>query len=92
MSKRAGVTRKVSLSVHENDLKVLKDRAGRLHGGNVSAVFAELIAEIRRQEGWAKAVAWYGRPIVTTDEERDRIDRELLGDVPRKATRKKRVA
>ena len=95
MAKRAGVTQKVSLSVHDDDLAMLKARARRLHGGNVSAVFAELIATARRQEAWAKAVAWYGKPISMTDEERAQIDHELLGDPPRvsrKPARKRRAA
>jgi hypothetical protein len=91
MAKRAGVTRKVSLSVNREDLAVIKDRAKRLHGGNVSAVFADLIAEIRRREAWERAVAWYGEPIVLTDAERKAIDRELLGG-GRSKTRRKRVA
>ncbi len=78
MAKRAGVTSKVSLSVANDDLEMLKQRAKRLYRGNVSAVFAELIATIKRQEAWDKAVAWYGKPIVLSDEERDSIDRELL--------------
>lgn len=79
MTERAGVTKKVSLSVHADDLKVLKARAKRMHAGNVSAVFAELIAQVKREEAWAKAVAWYGKPIVMNEDERQRIDRELLG-------------
>lgn len=89
MTKRAGVTRKVSLSVHVDDLRILKERAKRLHRGNVSAVFAELIASLRRQEAWTKAVAWYGKPIVVTEEERQQIDGELLGKRSRKPARKR---
>jgi hypothetical protein len=92
MTKRAGVTRKVSLSVNKADLAVLKKRAKRLHGGNVSAVFAELIAEIRRQEAWERATAWYGEPVVLSDGERETIDRELLGGERPKSARRKRVA
>jgi hypothetical protein len=95
MAKRAGVTKKVSLSVNREDLAVLKNRAKRLHGGNVSAVFAELIAEIKRREAWDRAVAWYGAPIEISDEERVGIDRELLGGVRAKnakSTRHKRHA
>jgi hypothetical protein len=95
MTKRAGVTKKVSLSVNREDLAVLKNRAKRLHGGNVSAVFAELIAEIKRREAWDRAVAWYGEPIEISDEERTGIDRELLGGVRAKnakSTRHKRHA
>lgn len=87
MSKRAGVTKKVSLSVHVDDLAILQQRAKRLHGGNVSAVFADLIAQIRRQESWRKALAWYGEPLDTSPEERDAIDRELLGEPPARRRR-----
>jgi len=90
MAKRAGVTKKVSLSVNREDLVVLKNRAKRLHGGNVSAVFAEFIAEIKRREAWDRAVAWYGEPIELSDEERMGIDRELLGGVRAKSARSTR--
>jgi hypothetical protein len=90
MAKRAGVTEKVSVSVNKADLAMLKKRAKRLHGGNVSAVFADLVAEIRRREAWDRAVVWYGRPIVLSDEEREVIDRELLGRVPSRSARRKR--
>ncbi len=90
MSKRAGITDKVSLSVRRGDLAIIKARAKRLHGGNVSAVFAELIAEIKRREAWDRAVAWYGHPIELADAEREAIDRELLGTArPRGATRRR---
>ncbi len=92
MTKRAGVTRKVSLSVHKDDLKVLKARAKRLHGGNVSAVFADLIKEVKRQEAWAKAALWYGKPLLLTEGEREEIDRELLGDHHPKSSRRKAAA
>jgi hypothetical protein len=89
MAKRAGVTAKVSLSVNRDDLAVLKKRAKRLHRGNVSAVFAELIAEIKRREAWDRAVAWYGETIVLSDEERAAIDRELLGGAKPRSGRKR---
>jgi hypothetical protein len=91
MAKRAGVTQKVSLSVNRADLAVLKKRAKRLHGGNVSAVFADLIAEIKRREAWDRAVVWYGEPITIDDGEREAIDRELVGE-PRRPRKKKPVA
>jgi hypothetical protein len=92
MRKRAGITRKVSLSVNRDDLALLKQRAKRLHGGNVSAVFADLIAEIRRREAWALAVDWYGGPIELTDSERSAIDHELLGAGRTKRPRRHRAA
>lgn len=91
MASRAGVTKKLSVSVHEDDVRLLERRAKRMYGGNVSAVFAELIATVRRQEAWRKAVALYGRPIVVTDEEREAIDRELLGEAPQAPTRRRRA-
>jgi len=92
MTKRAGVTQKVSLSVKRGDLAVLRKRARRLHGGNLSAVFADLIAEIKRREAWERALAWYGEPIVLSDAEQEAIDRELLGGARPKGAGKKRVA
>jgi hypothetical protein len=88
MAKRAGVTEKVSLSVNREDLALIKNRAKRLHGGNVSAVFAELIAEIKRREAFDRAVAWYGEPIILSEDERVVIDRELLGGEKRRSNRK----
>jgi hypothetical protein len=96
MAARAGITKKVSLSVHRDDLAMLKERARRLYGGNVSAVFAELIAAIKRREAWVKALAWYGRPIEIGEEERLQLDNELLGGRTRrlrsKRPRRKQVA
>jgi hypothetical protein len=92
MGARAGVTDKVSLSVRREDLAVIRSRAKRLHGGNVSAVFAELIAEIKRREAWDRAVDWYGQPIEIGEAEREAIDRELLGGARPKGARKRRVA
>jgi hypothetical protein len=94
MAKRAGVTKKVSLSVHKDDLAAVKARARRLHGGNVSAVFAELIADLKRAEAWARALDWYGEPIPMSDEDRERIDREIFGGAlpSPKARRKRRAA
>jgi len=92
MVKRSGVTRKVSLSVNGEDLAMLKKRAKRLHGGNVSALFADLIAEIKRREAWERALAWLGPPIQMGEEERNAIDRELLGGVTSKGARRRHVA
>ena len=92
MAERAGVTQKVSLSVNKADLAMLKKRAKRLHGGNVSAVFADLIAEIARREAWERAVTWYGQPILFGEGEREAIDRELLGTAAPKRSRRRRVA
>jgi hypothetical protein len=43
-------SRKISVSVSEEDLKVISARARRLHRGNVSAVVNEMVATLRREE------------------------------------------
>ena len=88
MPKRAGVTTKVSLSIRNDDLAVLRRRAARSHGGNLSAVIADLVAEARRQEAWEKMSAWYGKPVEMTESEREAIHREILG-APRRARRRR---
>jgi len=89
MTKRAGVTRKVSLSIHEDDLRTLSARAKRLYRGNLSATVADLIAMLKREEAWARAVAWYGKPLDMSEAEREAIDRELLGATPAAPRRKR---
>lgn len=81
MAKRAGVTEKISVSVDRADLAILRKRAKRLHGGNVSAVIAEIIARAKEQEGLADLLDWLGGPAAMTSEEEEEIDRELLGGV-----------
>ena len=57
---------KVSVSIREDDLALLKRRAKRVHGGNVSAVIAELAQTMRRQEArdrlLAEGEALHGAP------------------------------
>lgn len=89
MAQRPGVTKKVSLSVNRVDLEMLKERAKRAHGGNLSAVFSEMIARIRREEAMRKAFEWYGESVTLDDGDRARIDRELFGE-PRPRRRAKR--
>ena len=89
MPKRAGITEKISVSVNRDDLRILKKRAKRLHGGNLSAVIAEIIAHAREQEGLADLLDWLGGPASMTKEEEQEIDRELLGQ-PKAPTRRKR--
>lgn len=88
MAKRAGITEKISISVNREDLNILKKRAKRLHGGNVSAVIAEIIARAKEQELLTELLDWLGGPGSMTKEEEDEIDLELLGSG--KATKKRR--
>jgi hypothetical protein len=79
MSSRAGITEKISVSVDRADLSILRKRANRLHGGNVSAVIAEIIARAKEQEGLAELLDWLGGPAQMTAEEAADIDGELRG-------------
>lgn len=87
MAKRAGRTERISVSVDRADLAILRKRAKRLHGGNVSAVIAEIIARAKEQEGLADLLDWLGGPATMTLAEQDEIDRELLG-LPKASSRK----
>ena len=82
MTKRAGVTEKISISIDRADLAILRKRAKRLHGGNLSAVIAEMIARAKQQEALAGLIDWLGGPSPMTKERADEIDRQILG-VPR---------
>lgn len=92
MSKRAGITEKISVSVNRDDLKLLKKRAQRLHDGNLSAVIAEIIARAREQEGLADLLDWLGGPASMTEQEEEAIDRELLGQPKVSKSRKRKKA
>jgi hypothetical protein len=92
MAKRAGITEKISVSVDRGDLVILRKRAKRLHGGNVSAVIAEIIARAKEQEGLAELLDWLGGPASMTKSEADEIDRELLGRPKSPKKRKKKAA
>ena len=61
MAKRPGRTVKLSISVDRDDLALLRKRAKRLSGGNVSAVITDMI---RIADEWAGREAlekWLGR-------------------------------
>jgi len=78
MSKRAGATQKVSVSLSHSDLSALKRRAKRLHGGNLSAVISELAADARLLEGMQDLVDHLGGPSLS-DADRAAVDAELSG-------------
>lgn len=92
MRKRAGTTTKVSVSIGNDDLALLRERARRLHGGNLSAVVADLVAQERRRVAAEKLLARYGKLVEMTDAEREAIDRELLGNSRGRARRRGRAA
>ncbi len=76
MSVRRGNTTTLSVSVDAETLATLKQRAKRLHGGNVSAVIVELAADARVSEARHAFFKKYqiARP---TEAELAEFDREL---------------
>lgn len=79
MKRKNGIAAvKVSVSVAEADLAVLKRRAKRLYDGNLSAVIHELAQKAKKQEAMERLVAVLGGPSLT-DDERRAIDAEWSG-------------
>ena len=59
---------------------MLKKRAARWHGGNLSAVIAEGVALLRQEEGRQALVAWLGGAARTTPELRASVRAEWRDD------------
>lgn len=76
---RSGRTDKVSISLDRSDLELLRSRARRLYGGNLSAVVAEGVRRIREDEGREALVAWLGELGHTSPEQRESIRAEWRG-------------
>ena len=87
MPKRAGVTEKISVSLQATAAASLRKRAKRLHGGNLSAVVAELAADAALLEGMHELVGQLGGPVLT-DEIRRELDLEWTRSVPRARKRR----
>jgi hypothetical protein len=75
MTKRPGITEKISISLRRSDLASLRKRAERLYDGNLSAVIAELAADAALLEGMHDLVDRLGGPNLT-DDDREKLDRE----------------
>lgn len=69
---------KISVSVAAEDLAILRRRAKRLYGGNLSAVIHELVQRAKKQEAMEKLLASLGGPSLS-DAERAAIDAEWSG-------------
>jgi hypothetical protein len=78
---RAGKTEKVSVSLDRADLALLRKRAKRLHGGNLSAALTEGIRLLREEEGREALVAWLGEAKMT-EAQREEIRAEWRAAVP----------
>jgi hypothetical protein len=60
VTKRVGRTVKLSISIAQIDLDLLKRRAKRTSGGNISAAISETIRIARDCEGREELAAWVG--------------------------------
>jgi len=76
MRKRAGGTTHLSISLPTEEARLLKRRAKRVHGGNVSRVISDAMRYIAYEEGRDALVASFGSSGKPTDAEAKRLDRE----------------
>jgi hypothetical protein len=60
MKRRPGRTVKLSISLDERDAELLRKRAEKRSGGNLSAVIAEMIRLTREWEGRLALAEWLG--------------------------------
>jgi hypothetical protein len=60
MSKRPGRTVKLSISIDQRDFELLKKRAKKVSGGNISAAIAQMLQIAREWEGREALAAWLG--------------------------------
>jgi hypothetical protein len=59
MARRPGRTVKLSISLDASELALLRKRAKRVSGGNVSAAIADLLQRAREAEGREELEAWF---------------------------------
>src|SRR5579872_3304445 len=75
-ARRAGATETVGVSLDAETKVKLKALAKRWHGGNVSALIAEMTETAVRQAAFERAWRWYGGK-EPSDAARARIDAQL---------------
>jgi hypothetical protein len=76
MKKRAGGTTHLSISLPTEQAKLLKRRAKRVYGGNVSRVVSDAIRYIAYEEGRDALIASFGKKGKPTPEEARELDAE----------------
>ena len=74
MKKRPGGTVHLSISLPSEEAKILKRRAKRSFGGNVSRVISEAIRYVAYEEGRDALIASFTRKGTPTPEEAARFD------------------
>lgn len=82
-------SRKISVSVSEDDLAVLLARAKRVHRGNVSAVVHDMVVALKREQALDELLGVLGGDRVTA-EEMSKLREEIAAAKP--APRKRRRA
>ena len=76
MKKRPGGTTHLSISLPTEEAKLLKRRAKRVHGGNVSRVISDAIRYIAYEEGRDALIASFKAKGKPTPEEARQLDAE----------------
>lgn len=75
MKKRPGGTTQLSISLPTEEAKLLRRRAKRVYGGNVSRVVSEAIRYIAYEEGRDALLATFGDRAKLTPAEAAELDR-----------------
>ena len=76
MKKRAGGTTHLSISLPTEDVKILKRRAKRVYGGNVSRVISDAIRYVAYEEGRDALIESFGAKGRPTPDDVRRLDAE----------------
>jgi hypothetical protein len=76
MKKRPGGTTHLSISIPTEEAKILKRRARRVYGGNVSRVVSDAIRYIAYEEGRDALIASFGSKGRPTRDEARRLDED----------------
>lgn len=77
MRKRPGGTTHLSISLPTEEAKLLKRRAKRVYGGNVSRVISDAVRYIAYEEGRDALIATFGPKGTPTPEEERALDAEF---------------
>jgi hypothetical protein len=76
MKKRLGGTTHLSISIPTDEARILKRRAKRVYGGNVSRVVSDAIRYIAYEEGRDALIASFGGRGKPTPREATQLDSE----------------
>jgi hypothetical protein len=93
MKRRSGSTVNLSISLGPESLALLRRRAKRVHGGNLSAAIAEAAELLRTEEARSILAAEFDRTFgPLSDETSARIAAEQRGEIPPIRRKRRRVA